>query len=151
MELANCILALGGDTQNTVPKFAVTPAEVALLLAIHGDQSISEIEVVGEIDRRNIEEADRLLAQYPAKDESGNLILQQVYPGRQPILHQTFADLQLPDHFFAVTQRAVPVEEAAPVKKGKAKAAEPKPEPLNIKSSNDATDLFDEEDDAVMN
>lgn len=148
MELANCILALGGDTQNTVPKFAVTPAEVALLLAIHGDQAISEIEVVGTVERRNTEEADRLLAQYPAKDESGNLILQQVYPGRQPILHQTFADLQLPDEFFAVKSRAVPTE--APAKKAKAKAAEPKPEPLNIKP-NDATDLFDDEDEAVMN
>lgn len=147
MELANCIVALGGDTQNTVPKFSVTPAEVALLLAIHGDQAVSEIEVTGTVERRNTEEADRLLQHYPARDESGNLLLQVVYPGRQPILHQTFADLQLPDHFFAVTERAVPADEP-PAKKSRAKAAEPKPEPLAVKPANDATDMFDDGDDA---
>lgn len=147
MELANCIVALGGDIQNTVPKFNVTPAEVALLLAIHGDQSVTEIEVTGTVERRNAEEAERLMANYPARNEDGALLLQVIYPGRSPVLHQTFADLQLPDDFFAVSARAVPAEQE-PVKKARAKAtAEAKPEPLNIKSANDATDLFDDGDD----
>lgn len=143
MELANCILALGGDRQNTVPKFGVTPAEIAVLMAIHGDDAVFDIEPTGDVSsRRSSEEIERLVANYPAKDESGKLIVESIYPGRQPILHKTFADLDLAPELFATTSRAsAPVEENEPGSDS-APISTPRAEAKAPKVPNSADDLF---------
>ena len=46
MRLYNCLLALAGDTGNTVPKANITAAEIALLQAIHGSDAVTDIDRV---------------------------------------------------------------------------------------------------------
>lgn len=163
MELANCLVALGGNRGNTVPKYRVTPAEIAVLATIHGTDAIIDVEPLDdEVARSNRDEIDRLIRLYPAKDEDGALIVRRVYPGVSPVLHQTIEDLGLPDVAFKTLERvtAKKVAKAAAPKSGKrAKSAsgEPPAKPAPIgeiagNEGNDATHLFDEDaDEGVLN
>lgn len=140
MELANAMLALGGDRATTVPKYGITPAEIAVLCAIHGDDAVFDIEPTGEtVERSNTEEVSRLLTLYPAKTEDGGLIVTTVYPGRGAMVHQEIADLGLAESLFKTTERVAPVAK---------KSAKPKPvaKPEPLAPKNDATALFDEDD-----
>jgi hypothetical protein len=146
------MLKLGGDDANTVPKYGVTAAEIAVLCAVHGSDAVFDIEPTTETVRRSArEERDRLLALYPAKDQDNNDIVLSVYPGMTPMLHTELADLGLDESLFKATQRAEP---AAPKKiKPPKAAAKPAPITENAAASNDATHLFDDEPetDDVMN
>lgn len=109
MELANVMVALGGDTGNTVPKSNVTPAEVAVLIAIHGEDAVFDIRILKEkTDVKPRDMVARLREMYPAKDEDGNPIIDQVYPGRTPLVHKSFEDLDLPEEHYVATDRAAP-------------------------------------------
>ncbi len=164
MELANCLVALAGDRNNTVPKWGVTPAEVAVLIAIHGEDAVFDIAPTGgSVTRSVAEELERLMFSYPARDEKQDLILTKVYAGQRPMIHKTFADLYLPADAYATTKRAAPVfvdpepepEEApaapvaeeAPAKPKKApkaaKAEEPEA-PAEVVGSDNADSLFDD-------
>ena len=48
LQTANVVLALGGDARNTVPKYAVTAAEVAVLRMIHGDAAVFDVARIAE-------------------------------------------------------------------------------------------------------
>lgn len=150
MELANVMLALSGDRANTVPKYAVTPAEIAVLCAIHGTDAVFDIEPAGTLDtpRSAREERDRLVALYPAKDEDNREIVLVVYPGVSPIVHTELADLGLDESLFKAVQHAEPAE---PKKIKPPKAAKPAPVAEIVPASNDATHLFDDEPDASEN
>ncbi len=140
MELANCLVSLGGDKNNQVPKFGVTPAEIMVLQAIHGDDAVTEVEPLSDtVERSNAEEIERLVAHYPAKDEDGQLVIRSVYPGGRPMLHQTIADLNLPEAAFLVTARVKPTP-AKPAKKAKAEKAESIPVETTV------DDVFDMDD-----
>lgn len=139
MQLANCLVALGGDRTNTVPKWGITPAEVAILLAIHGDDAVFDIEVTDEVcDRRGPEEMDRLAANYPAKDEDGRMVLFNVFPGRGVTLPPDFSDLGLVDDLY----RAAPAKAPEPAKAAKPRKAAKAPEPEPATAS-----VFDEDDE----
>lgn len=141
MELANCLVALGGDRDNTVPKYNVTPAEVAVLCAIHGADAVFDIEPLeNEISVNPREEVERLARLYPAKDDEGALIVAKVYPGVTPVLHQSFADLGLPTDFYKAVERQKPKD--AP-KRPKAPPAKPAP---IAQALNNADSLFDDAD-----
>lgn len=146
MELANCLVALGGDKGNTVPKTDVTPAEIAVLTAIHGLDAVFDIEPTGEEISRSVrDELDRLVRLYPAKDEDGALIVRQVYAGAAPVMHQTVEDLGLPDESFKVLERVT--ARATPKKsKPKAKAEKPAPVTETARIDNDVSEFFGEED-----
>lgn len=142
MELANCMLALGGDRGYTVPKFNVTPAEIAVMCAIHGGDAVHDIAPTGETTKRSkSEEIERLMFLYgKAKDEDGKLLVGKVFPGGAlSPMHETLADLGLPEDLFAVTDRVKP---GAPAKKSKAKAAPPLADIVSDPTNADA--LFDE-------
>ena len=151
MELANILLALGGDRNNTVPKYNVTPAEMAVLAAIHGADAVFDIVPTGETVARSFrDERDRLVQLYPAKDEDNNLVVGVVYPGSSPVLHTTIESLGFSDTLFKPTEHAKP---AAGKKPTKAKAVEPPPPVSAIaKDTTSADHLFDDEpaDAAVM-
>ena len=122
MQIANCLVSIGGDHGNTVPLYGVTAAEVAVLLRIHGNEAVMDIEPIGEIERTNREELARLRAMYRAKDEDGIPFIEGIYPGAAARVFQTFADLELaPEHYKARTRAtpsgvpAIPVEAPAPV------------------------------------
>ncbi len=147
MELANVLLALGGDRNNTVPKYRVTPAEIAVLTAIHGVDSVFDIEPLDETRETSFrDERERLAMQYPAKDEDNKLIVLNVYPGVAPVLHTTIESLGLSESLFKPTEHAKPAVEK--VAKKAVKKAEPPPLSATVKDTTSADHLF--EDDGVM-
>ena len=117
MELANIMLALGNDRGNTIPKYDVTPAEIVVLLRIHGEDAVFDIEPTGEtaVERGSREERARLLEAYRAVDGSEPVVM-QVYPGQMPVLHTQIADLGLPETFFKATARVQPAKAAVKIK-----------------------------------
>lgn len=117
MQTANVLVALGGDRGNSVPK-NVTAPEIAVLLAIHGDDAVYDIEPAEDIERSNTAEIGRLRATYAGLDDDGKPRIDQVYAGKTPMLHQDLADLELPDDAFKATERA-----KAPAKSKKKAAA----------------------------
>lgn len=147
MELANVLLALGGDRNNTVPKERVTPAEIAVLAAIHGNDAVFDIEPLGETRSVSFrDERDRLIQFYPAKNEDNKLIVLEVYPGVSPLLHTTLESLGLDDTLFKPTEHAKPVAEK-PARVAKAvKAAAPPPVAEIVKDKNSADHLFPDDD-----
>lgn len=97
MDIINCQVALGGDKGNTVPRYRITVAEAAVLRAIHGDDGLQEVEVVGQADINPRNEMSRLKAIYRARNEEGEFVVEKVYPGANPPVHALLEDLQLPD------------------------------------------------------
>jgi len=123
MELANVMVALGNDRGNTVPKYDVTPAEIAVLCTIHGADAVFDIEPTGEtVERGHKEERDRLLGVYLAADGGRPRVL-DVYPGQMPVLHTQIADLGLPETAFKATARVQPAKVTTKIKAPKAKPA----------------------------
>lgn len=107
MQIANVQVALGGDQGNRVPKYGVTPAEIVVLRAIHGTESVIEIEPAGEVTRPHAVEKSRLMEVYGgAKDEDNRPHVVNVFPGIGAQLPLTLADLALPSEFYRATARA---------------------------------------------
>lgn len=134
MQTANIMLAIGGDRGNTVPKYAVSVAEIALLRAIHGADAVFDVEPLEApaMDEgkavSNRAELNRLRHVYDAKDADGNRVVDQVYPGAAARVFETLDELELADEYFKPTERTMPIK-VAPVAKSKAKAkAAPEPE-----------------------
>ena len=64
MHTVNCLVNIGGDALNAVPKQGVTTAELMLLRVIHGDGAVHTIEVTGNPTTVGAEERDRLWGKY---------------------------------------------------------------------------------------
>ena len=146
MQLANCLLALSGERGNSVPKYRVTPAEIAVLMAIHGVDAVYDIVPLDEeVERSSAAEKARLFEQYPARDDDGAFVVEAVYPGRVAVVHQDIADLGLPEELFATTERV----SAKPSKPRKPTKAAPKPRPATetAKVENNADAMFEDEDE----
>lgn len=112
MEIADIILALGGDTNNTVPKTAVTASEIAVLQQIHGFGSVMEIKPTGESPNGR-GELQRLRDLYgKAMDNNNKSILETVFPGSNPRLFTKLSELNLvPEQFAATDRHKAPAEE----------------------------------------
>jgi hypothetical protein len=150
MQTANVLLALGGQRGNSVPKRGVTAAEIAVLMAIHGVDAVYDITPLDEeVERSSRDEKARLFEKYPARDEDGRFVVEAVYPGNAPVVHQDIEDLGLPEELFATTQRvtAKPKTKRAAAKKS---ADKPRPATETAKVENSADDLFDDDDTGVM-
>lgn len=134
MQTANVLVALGGDREHTVPKNVVTPSEIALLRAIHGDDAVFDIEPLGAEYDRNVTsraERERLFSRYKRHVQGKEQCpeLDALFPGAAARLFETIDELELDESFFKAVGRMQPqVVEAAPAKKGK-KAAVVEPEP----------------------
>lgn len=109
METANVLLALGGDKRNSVPKYNVTAAEVAVMREIHGHDAVYDIEVVGTVQRTHRQEIGRLAERYGRQDGERRIspAVNALYPGAAARVHETFVELELPDEFFVATGRKV--------------------------------------------
>lgn len=140
MEIANIMVALGGDKGNTVPKYGVTAAEAAVLRAIHGDDAVFDIQPTGEIEVSNRDELERIRLTYgAAKDSEGNSIVGMMFPGAAARVFTAFNELDLAEHLFlAITRVTAAIKEAAP-KRGK-KAAEPAPPVAPVETVDDDND-----------
>lgn len=95
MQVANIMLALGGDPGQVIPKFSVTPSEVAVLRVIHGADAVSEIEVVGAVNRAHRVERDRLVEAY-GRGINGEIrapAVDALFPGVAARLFETFDEI----------------------------------------------------------
>lgn len=124
MQTANAMLALGGDKATTVPKYGVTAAEIAVLIAIHGEDAVFDIEPLKEkaLDpetkrvRTNRAELARLNLIYGgAKDGNGASIVGNMFPGAAARVFETLAELNLPREFYKATARVEVEPEAEDV------------------------------------
>lgn len=159
MEIANILLALAGDTGNTVPKHGVTAAEVAVLRVIHGDDAISDIEIIGEAEddgkpRTHRAERARLSERYGRQNEGrwASPAVDMLFPGAAARVFETFDELDLPEELFKAerptraTRVAKPAEPAKAEKPAKGKKAAKKDEP---EPEAPAEDAEADEDDGI--
>jgi hypothetical protein len=139
MQLANALLALSGDTGNTVPKYNITPSEVAVLQFIHGSDAVTNIEILDrEITVASRDERDRLSETYGAYegDRFRSRAVEALFPGAAARVFQTFDEMGLDESLFKTghAPKAVdPLDHDEDGKKGgskkRAKKAEPVVEP----------------------
>lgn len=107
MQTANIILDIGGDNGNQIPKSGVTAAEIAVLIAIHGEAAVHDIEPTATIPRSNRDERARLYEQYGhAKDGEDRSIVGTLFPGAAARVFEKIDELGLPAAFFKPTARA---------------------------------------------
>lgn len=148
MELANCTVALGGDRGQLVPKYHVTPSEVAVLRFIHGEDAVMDIEVVATVARTGAAERARLHQQYGRYDGNGYQAkaVDVLFPGVAARLFESFDELpntRSEDADVPINETIVPVEEIVPLEKpktvraGRKKAEAPKPSDATAETSED--------------
>lgn len=112
MQQASILLALGGNSGQQVPKFGVTPAEIAVLRAIHGADSVTDVDPLDEdVDRSSSQELARLNEVYRGAkmdDESSNQrpVVSSLFPGVGVKLPESFDDLDLNDAQYKATETA---------------------------------------------
>lgn len=135
MQTANIMVDLGGDNGNQVPKYKATAAEIAVLISIHGESAVHDIEPLGDeefvdIDGEQVRwtnraELTRLRRIYStAKDGEDRLIIDNLFPGSAAQVFETIDELGLPEEFFKPTARAAapdPLDHDGDGKKGGAK------------------------------
>lgn len=110
MQTANVLLALGGKRGETVPKYAVTPAELLVLQHLHGADAVYDIEVqTATVERTARQEIERLRAFYSYRNGERVLspAVEALFPGVGASVPKEFADLELPEELFAVAERRV--------------------------------------------
>ncbi|MCH4543131.1 hypothetical protein [Ochrobactrum sp. A-1] len=156
MDVCNAMLALGGDRGNTVPKYGITAAEIAVLQAIHGDEAVTDIEVIGDVERSNRDELARLRQAYGRARPEGSDVshVDTLFPGAAARVFDTVDELELDEIFFKAEKRAVPEAKASEKtadasgksKKGKGKAAASQTESSGTDDVNDdgVQDIGDE-------
>jgi hypothetical protein len=106
MQLLNALIAIGGDEGNTVPKYGITPTEVAVLRAIHGDASVFDLEPVGEVKRSHREELAIVKARYGnARTTENEVIVDLLFPGAAARVFETLDELYLPEEFMKPASR----------------------------------------------
>ena len=159
MQLANILLRLAGDTGNTVPKYDVTPSEIAVLRHIHGDEAVIDVEPTGDVKRTSRAERERLSERYGRIGPNGTFVSRAVddlFPGVATRVFEDLDELGLPEEFFKAEKRMTaapaPVIAADVVKPAKPKAARaPKsapvePEPAADEPAASDTDEAGEDD-----
>ena len=125
MQIADCLVRIGGDVGNTVPRYGVTAAELALLREIHGEDAVVEITPIGEVEDYNpVEERSRLSSVYGAAKschDKEQFAFAVLYPGANPRLFDKISDIGIPEACFAASGRVKP-DEKAPAKAPRGKA-----------------------------
>lgn len=83
ISLCTCTVALNGDIRNVVARGASRPVtwpEVEVLMHIHGNDAVNDIEVVDKDDTTIAEEFDRLTMRY------GKDVTNMLFPGKRPAM-----------------------------------------------------------------
>lgn len=102
IDWVTCKLALGGDDRNVIYRSKhnpVTTPELEILSAIHGENSVRDVEFLKTTETTAGEEKLRLLSKYSER------LVNSVFPGRTPNMGMVFGD------------RPSPKTNAAPAKK----------------------------------
>ncbi|API60535.1 hypothetical protein BSL82_15630 [Tardibacter chloracetimidivorans] len=100
MQLCNVEVRLGDSAGHTVRKSDVTPAEILVLRAIHGESAVVDINPTKMSKRAQHEEWDRLQRSYgrtPAglTDAGNGSLLEKLFPGAQKNLPVSLKDIGL--------------------------------------------------------
>lgn len=94
MQIGTCIVRLGGDLNNSVFKRNVTPAEILVLQAIHGQESITRVRGTGANKVPHVEELNRLVLIYGgAKNNKEESIVAKMWPTFGARLPVNFKDI----------------------------------------------------------
>jgi hypothetical protein len=137
MELANAMLNIGSDGSAIVFKENLTPAEVAVLRVIHGDDAVTEIEIldadaVNEFGkpRTHRQEIARLNEIYGRNLPEGGRsapAVERLFPGAAARVFESFEEIELDESLFKATERAVekPSKQVAATKAETAKTEAP--------------------------
>lgn len=129
MQTAHILVSLAGDHGNSVYKRNVPVSEIAVLRAIHGPESVQDVEPAGEIEMRSHRsEIDRLLSIYGKAGPDGKdaSAVSDLYPGAAARVFEDLAELELPKEFYRAVTRAeapAPTARKPAGKKAAAKAA----------------------------
>lgn len=96
MQHCSCIVYLDGDRNSSVYKPDVTIAEVALLLAIHGPDSVDDLKPTFVGREKPAQDLARLRVEYANSNvtKEGSPLIDTVYPGRNPNIPTKLADIQ---------------------------------------------------------
>jgi len=115
MQTASVLVAVGGDRGNSVPKDNVTPAEVAVLRAVHGDDAVFDIVPGKDIERGNRQELERLVYIYGSSKLLGTdtRAVPTLFPGAGARVFTDFEELDLSDEYYKAETRATPKKSAA--------------------------------------
>lgn len=92
MHLCTAFIALGGDTNNVVfrgPDNPVSWPEVGVIQFLHGEEAVYNIEAIQNVERRGVAEKDRLVSIYGP-------IVDQLYPGKNPVMEMEMPGVELP-------------------------------------------------------
>lgn len=102
MQHCSCIVYLDGDRNSSVHKPDVTVAEIALLRAIHGPDSIGGIKPTYVGKEKQAAELARLRVEYANSNvtKEGGSLIEAVYPGRNPSLPTKLTDIDTEDSAF---------------------------------------------------
>jgi hypothetical protein len=128
MQIANIMVAVGGDAGTTVPKYEMTVSEIAVLQRLHGNDAVFDIDPCGEIERRDREEIARLGLIYRSPDGGPHAVVKELFPGAAARAFHNLDELTtaegnpLPEQMFKAASRV----KAPAAKKGK---KTPAPEP----------------------
>ena len=94
MQIATIEVRLAGSRENTVVKCNVTPPEIVILRAMHGDDSVQNIQPTSSDRRSHQEEHKRLLKIYgSAKDTKEVPWIEKLYPGHNPLFPVNLSDI----------------------------------------------------------
>lgn len=118
MQTANIMLNIGSDGSSIVSKENVTPAEVAVLRVIHGDDAVTDIDVLdAEAENENggkrthRQEIARLTEVYGKNQPEGGRVamaVQTLFPGAAARVFENFEELELDESLFKAEDRKAP-------------------------------------------
>jgi hypothetical protein len=93
MQLCTCDIRLGGEIGMQVHREGVTVAEIMVLRAIHGQDSVFNIVGTAGERRNAIEERERLTQKYTARTEDGKPVVMAIFPGAMPQLPKSLKEI----------------------------------------------------------
>lgn len=113
MDIFTGKLRLAGSIQNEIPKTDMTAAEVVLLRAIHGHDSVVDLKRTGSHKMLHAEERERLITLYgEAKNPDGQFYFREMFGPEHRELPTKVLDYQDPEKL-PVVENIVTDEDAA--------------------------------------
>lgn len=127
MQICSATIRLAGSVQNTVFRSDLTPAEILVLQAIHGNDAVIDILPIEKVERSQNVEWDRLTSRY---DRSGGpdtpdgkedvSIVSRLFPGAVKRLPVTLSEIGL-----ETNEAPEPAPEPEKPRRNSRKAADP--------------------------
>ena len=94
MHFVTCMVRLGGDLLNVVPRGEFNPVswpEVDVLRTLHGEDSVTDVKAFVKVSQTAKAEKERLRAIY------GAMVIEDIFPGKNPQMELEVPGAKLPD------------------------------------------------------